>query len=187
MKKIEAQRLVNSLYVPYYSNLVRYAARVGGSLEIAEDVVQEAFIKLFRALLEDRKIDSPRAWLLCVVRRGVSHECQRESRQRGRLTEMARSSGEPASAPASQGLDLERRDELDHLLAGLTGRETDVLFQRMQALKYKEIASNLGIGTNTVKTLLARALRKMRNAAVQGPDRLTSHDELDEQIPPTLQ
>ena len=100
---------------------------------------------------------------------------------------MARVPDEMASASTSQGLNLERRDELDHLLAGLTGRETDVLFQRMQALKYREIASNLGISTNTVKTLLARALRKMRNAAAEYGNRSISHDGLDEQIPPTLQ
>jgi DNA-directed RNA polymerase specialized sigma24 family protein len=39
-----------------------------------------------------------------------------------------------------------------------------VLLLRLEALKYREIAEQLGISMNSVNTLLARALRKLEDA-----------------------
>jgi DNA-directed RNA polymerase specialized sigma24 family protein len=46
----------------------------------------------------------------------------------------------------------------------LTPREEQVLLLRLEALKYREIADQLGSSMNSVNTLLARALRKLQRA-----------------------
>ena len=46
----------------------------------------------------------------------------------------------------------------------LTVREEEVVLLRLQSLKYREIASQLGISDKSVCTLLARALKKLQAA-----------------------
>ncbi len=50
------------------------------------------------------------------------------------------------------------------LLSVLSPREEEVLLLRLETLKYREIAEQLGISINSVNTLLARALRKLQEA-----------------------
>ena len=54
--------------------------------------------------------------------------------------------------------------DVRNLLSVLSPREEEVLLLRLEALKYREIAEQLGIGINSVNTLLARALRKLQEA-----------------------
>ena len=53
------------------------------------------------------------------------------------------------------------------LLSVLTPREEEVLLLRLDAMKYREIADQLGISMNSVNTLLARALRKLQEAMLR--------------------
>ena len=57
--------------------------------------------------------------------------------------------------------------DIRNLLSVLSPREEEVLLLRLEALKYREIAEQLGIGMNSVNTLLARALRKLQHAMGQ--------------------
>jgi RNA polymerase sigma factor (sigma-70 family) len=57
--------------------------------------------------------------------------------------------------------------DIHNLLSVLSPREEEVLLLRLEALKYWEIAEQLGIGLNSVNTLLARALRKLQRAVGQ--------------------
>ena len=45
-----------------------YVARTLGNIKLAEDLVQEAFLQLFRELKAGSKIEHPKGWTLCVVR-----------------------------------------------------------------------------------------------------------------------
>ena len=53
------------------------------------------------------------------------------------------------------------------LLSVLSPREEEVLLLRLEALKYREIADQLGISMNSVNALLARALRKLQEAMLR--------------------
>jgi DNA-binding CsgD family transcriptional regulator len=55
-------------------------------------------------------------------------------------------------------------DDLQSLLHVLTRREGEVLLLRLESLKYREIADQLGISINSVNTLLSRALKKLQLA-----------------------
>ncbi len=106
-----------------------------------------------------RRIANPKAWTLCVVRREIARLERRENRRRLALL---RSQHEPPAA--APGLSW-HPNELARLFQVLTAREEEVLLLRVNGLKYREIASALGISLNSVKTLLARGLAKMRRAA----------------------
>jgi len=63
--------------------------------------------------------------------------------------------------------ELTRFGDIRSLLALLSPREEEVLLLRLEALKYREIAEQLGISMNSVNTLLARALHKLQQATGQ--------------------
>jgi len=160
MGRAEASEFVHSLFGCWYQTLVRYAYRATGSMEVSEDVVQETFMLLYRALREGQKIENAKGWTVCVVRRQIGKHlrCQRRDETLDLLDTM------PAGRVEPDAMESERDDALK-LFSVLTRREEEVLLLRMQAMKYREIGAHLNISPNSVNTLLARALRKLQLAA----------------------
>ena len=185
MHRQEASAVVRSLFLSWYPSVVRYAWRVCGRLEVAEEAVQEAFMALYSELVKGTVIESPKGWTLVVVRREIA----KYERAQGRRKEGPESwaEHEPSKITAPQSV---IRDDLASLFSVLTQREEEVLLLRLQAFGYDEIATQLGISRNSVKTLLARAFRKLREAAGGKSVKLTADrvafNESDD-VPETLQ
>lgn len=149
---------VNSLFDHWYGSLVRYATGLTGRVEVAEDIVQEAFYQLYRQLSAGKVIDCDRAWTFSVVRRYVLRYFAQPS-----FREVSFASPEflekpvlLCSDPTEDGEDLARHFNL------LSRREEEVLRLCMESLKYREIAEALDISPNSVATLHRRAIKKLR-------------------------
>ncbi len=167
-----AKELVGGLFAQWYGPLLRYALRATGSLETAEDVVQASFTELYRALLEGKFIANPKGWTLCVVRREIVDRLREEKRHGGAFLALSQAEHLAGRRPEPEAGGWEEAN-LTPFLSVLSAREEEVLLLRAQALKYRQIAAELHIGINSVKTLLARAIRKMRQAsaaATQGQE-----------------
>ncbi len=177
---------MSALFGDWYAPLLRYAWRASGSLETGEDLVQEAFAELYRALVEGKRVQDPRAWTLCVVRRRLVDLQRKQSRCGGPLQflseigEVADNRG--AAAPAGW-----EGDRLSRLLRLLSAREEEVLLLRIEGLRYRQIAAALGISANSVKTLLARGIRKMRQASAGGHQDRPRRDQDGDIVPKPLQ
>lgn len=157
----QANRIVCELYDSRYRALVRYAYRSLGNLGNAEDVVQEAFMELYRNLRGGVIVRCPAAWALSVVRRQISREVRRHLKTTAlheplEVLESVAQGKVPPQPYLVEGGDLLR-------ISGLSRREEEVLLLRMEALKYKEIGEVLGISSGSVGTLITRALRKVRS------------------------
>jgi RNA polymerase sigma-70 factor (ECF subfamily) len=175
MKREQARAEVALLYETWYPSLLSYAHRRMGDLAQAEDAVQDAFMELYKALRRGCDVANARAWTLTVMRRQVS----KRIRDNSRVVSIADAS-ERVSEMAAGGPDALSRIEVDEIarkFSVLTPREEEVLLLRLQALKYREIAKQLGIGGTSVNTLLARALQKLRRAVDTGERRgsVSSH------------
>ena len=160
----ETIRYVDELYESWYPQLLRYARRFLREPGIAEELVQETFLDLYRALLADQSIQFPKAWTMAVARRKILHD------QRLRVLEDHRDPEDLSTLEISApdwredveiSIDCER--VRDHMSL-LSSREYEVLTLRLQSMRYSEIGGALGISTNSVKTLLARALEKLRRS-----------------------
>ena len=158
----EATKIVTDLFGSGYLMLVRYAVRATGSLEVAEDLVQEAFMLLYRELRRGQSIENPKAWTFCVIRRLISKEVNTYRRTNALHEPLTVLDDLPAPGDSHLRPQL---DDVTRLFSVLTRREEEVTLLRMAALKYREIADQLGISPKSVSTLLARALRKLRKAA----------------------
>jgi RNA polymerase sigma-70 factor (ECF subfamily) len=156
--------VVSSLFGDWYAPLLRYACRATGRLETAEDLVQEAFTELYRALIGGKAVENPKAWTLCVVRRRIIDQQREQARHGGPILSLSEV-GEVAEPRPTEAYPAWEEDSISRLLAPLSAREEEVLLLRVKGLKYRQIASALEISTNSVKTLLARGIRKMQRAA----------------------
>jgi hypothetical protein len=79
MNQEDATRTVNHLFESWGPFLLRYAVRMTRSFEVADDLVQEVFLALYRDLREGKRIDDPKAWTLGAVP-GRSKRSRRNSR-----------------------------------------------------------------------------------------------------------
>jgi RNA polymerase sigma-70 factor, ECF subfamily len=161
MTRQEATAIVSDLFESWYPTLVRYAYHLTRNTALAEDAVQDSFMLLYRELGTDNVIRNPRAWTLCIVRREIA----RQMRGYG-SREISLENDDCLNVARSRRLDdpdlgLEYHD-IERALSHLSPREQEVFLLRMESLKCREIASELQISINSVTTLLARALRKLR-------------------------
>jgi RNA polymerase sigma-70 factor (ECF subfamily) len=154
----DATDLVAALFDRWYMSLVRYAVRTTASYELAEDLAQETFMQLYQALRAGKSIEHPKAWTICVLRRAMSRQ-MRDRTLHEPLDELEIAGNSVNETPSVA--------DLRHLLPVLSPREEEVLLLRLEALKYREIADQLGISMNSVNTLLARALRKLQQATAR--------------------
>lgn len=158
MNESDTTDLVAALFDRWYMSLVRYAIRTTASYELAEDLAQDAFMQLYQALRAGKSIEHPKAWTICVLRRAMN----KQLKDRGLHEQL-----DELDMPEEPAPEMSRLAEIRSLLSMLSPREEEVLLLRLEALKYREIADQLGISMNTVNTLLARALRKLQSALSQ--------------------
>lgn len=160
MNESDATELVTALFDRWYMSLVRYALRTTASYESAEDLAQDAFMQLYRALRAGKKIEHPKAWTICVLRRAMN----RQMKDRGLYEQLEEVHLQMLGEAA---VEVSRLAEIRSLLSVLSPREEEVLLLRLETLKYREIAGQLGISITSVDNLLARALRKLQEAISQ--------------------
>jgi RNA polymerase sigma-70 factor (ECF subfamily) len=148
----------------------RVALVAAGDRGDAEEAVQDAFVKAYRALGRFRPGAPFRPWLLRIVA-NEAHNRRRSAGRRAGLAlraAAAAASGDAAPSPEAAAVTAERRDELLAALAGLDERDREVLVYRfLLGLGEEETASALGVRRGTVKSRTSRALERMRSALGQ--------------------
>jgi len=185
-RRESAKEFVAGLYSEWYGPLVRYACRAVGSLDAAEDIVQASFVELYRAMLDGKSIENARGWTLCVVRREIVDRRREQQRHGGAFLPLSEESIPVAWQQSAPPPGWEEAD-LTRFISVLSTREEEVLLLRVKALKYRQIAAELRISINSVKTLLARAIRKMQQAAGNVMDSQGNWKQHGDRIPKTLQ
>lgn len=158
LQDLEAQAV--QLYRAQSAGLYRYAVALTRDRALAEDAIQETFLRYFVTCKEGRTIANPRAWLYHVL-----HNLLMDDRKR--LGIRASTGLEAVVTHADRRHDPEERlhgEELSlELRESLSGREMECLQLRIEGLGYREIADVLKIRPGTVGALLARALKKTKD------------------------
>ena len=167
MDRNDAERIVADLFTASYPAMVRYAAHRCGSLDLAEDLVQDAFGALFARLREGARIREPRAWVLKTVYHKICRSWREARKQSERAIPRLELEALSRASTGFGGLPSSDSSYLEEFLARLAPREKEVILLRAQGLRYREIASQLGISSNSVGTLLMRGMRKMRAARTE--------------------
>jgi RNA polymerase sigma-70 factor (sigma-E family) len=160
---------VDELYREHAASLIRLALMLTGDRATAEDVVQDAFVGLYRRWL--RLNDSSNC--LPYLRTSVVNGCRSVHRSR-RIAWLRRPPSDPPvwSAEAAV-IDGEDRRELLTAVAGLPHRQREILALRFYLdMPDREIAATLKISRGTVSSTVSRALVTLaRQLSQSGEDR----------------
>jgi len=160
-----SSRALGRLMSLCWDELVRYAARQLGDVEMARDVVQEAFIQVWERRRGWQPRGSARAYLYRIVRHLVIDE-KRKQGVRRRWAEGQRLVDAPRPATPAEELDAKvLADAFEAAVESLPDRRREVfelVFQR--GLSHAEAAAVLDISVQTVANQMSAALRSVRRA-----------------------
>jgi RNA polymerase sigma-70 factor (ECF subfamily) len=154
---------IEELFAALESPLLSYALRLAGELGVAEDIVQEAFMKLHAQFEQVRE---PRHWLY----RTVHNLALNHRREAGKIVSLDSQTREGGSQDAAdpQPLPDEQIARLEGI--GLVRLGMEVLDERSREvlrlkftedLSYKEISARTGLKIGHVGYLLHHALKTM--------------------------
>ena len=150
------------LYERYRDPIFRFAYRLLGSVEAAEDVTHDCFLSLIK---EPGRFDSSRASLRTYIYAAARNLAAKRYHSFARETGIERLDEEPSDGrePMAQVLDNELAEVVQRAIASLPPlqREALVLFE-YDELSLAEIAAIVGADANTVKARLFRAREKLR-------------------------
>lgn len=157
----EAERTArfDKLARAYSTDLYRYAIWICGNDDLAKDLVQETFLRAWRALDSLKSEGAAKSWLITILRREYARTFERKVPQ---FTDV-----DAVVVPEDEELEPDERTERDLLRKGMAGlprryREP-LLLQVVMGYSCAEIADELDISKSAVMTQLFRAREKLKS------------------------
>ena len=163
-KQVRYEALVKALH----GDLYRYGYWLTHDKQVAEDLVQETFLRAWRALdsLKDEK--AAKSWLITILRR---ENARRFERKRFEMSEY-----EEASIIDTQSISTEQEIENDWLrnkIAKLPPEYSEpLILQVLGGYSGEDIAGMLNLNKNTVMTRLFRARNQLKDALEKEPEKV---------------
>jgi len=145
------------LYERYGDRVFRYALTLVRNLHLAEEVVQETMVAIWRGAGSFKGGSRVSTWIFGIARNQAHALLRREVRGE-RVPEESLTLPDPAEA-------VEREDRVLSALAKLPPDQREVVVLAFyEGLSYREIARLLGVLEGTVKSRMHFAKRKLREA-----------------------
>ncbi len=157
--------------------VLAHAVRLLGDRAEAEDVTQEALIRLWRLAPDWRQGEAKvTTWLYRVT----ANLCTDRHRKAGRQVplEAARDPPDPAPGAVAAMAGAERAAALEAALQVLPERQREaVVLRHIEGLSNPEIAEIMDIGVEAVESLTARGKRKLASLLLPRRDELGLDDD----------
>ena len=157
----QTTRLFETLRLPVY----QYLMAVFGDAAEAEDLTQDAFLQLYKALREGQTIRNVRFWIF-----RVAHNLAINRRKHNQFIaplnadswrEIERRLPDKSLNPEQNVLQREKYERIYKGLKLLTINERQSLHLRAEGFKYKEIAEIMNVAVPTVGEFLRRGIKKL--------------------------
>jgi RNA polymerase sigma factor (sigma-70 family) len=161
---MDERRRYKELVLPHVDDAMSLARWLTGNVADAEDVVQEACLRAFRAM-PSAQVTNSRAWLLAIVR-NTAFTWLKKNRPKTVVTTDDEATFERAgfgladarATPETIAIEKAETEQLNSAIAALPLNYREVLVLReIEGLNYQEIAATLSIPIGTVMSRIARA------------------------------
>ena len=160
-----------AIYEAYRPRLFSFLARLSRRRDVAEDLLEETWLRLVaraRELTDDTRLGP---WLFTVARNLFASWCRHRALHEDRILDVAISWPGPGESPfeATARGEMERR--LEAALARLPSRDREILLLvAAEDITPSEAASALGLAPEAVRKRLQRARERLAQAMQDEPD-----------------
>jgi RNA polymerase sigma-70 factor (ECF subfamily) len=156
---LSRERDVREAYSAHAGELYGFATRSLGDAGLAEEAVQETFLRAWRAGKRfDPEIGSLRTWLFAILRNVVIDL----GRARAARPAVAQGGTEPSVEPIEESL---LAWQVEEAMRRIGDQHREILVETYyRGRPYAEVAAELGIPVGTVKSRVYYALRALRIA-----------------------
>jgi RNA polymerase sigma-70 factor, ECF subfamily len=152
------KQIVAALFEQQRLSVCRYLTSLGLRPQVASEIAQESFLRLYRHLRSNGKSENLRGWVFRVAHNLAMNELTRAGSADG---ETPVSEADPAGDPEQVLLHKERMRRMRTAIRMLPRRQQECLHLRAEGLRYREIAQALGIATSSVAESVQRALETL--------------------------
>jgi RNA polymerase sigma-70 factor (ECF subfamily) len=150
------------LFRQYKNKLYSFIFHLSGSATIAEDVLQDVFLKIWRDRGQLTGIDNFNAYLYRMAQNTAINVLRRQSREALLLNEVQRLAPEGVHSDELLAA-KEVQTALQQAINNLPPQQRKVYqLGQEQGLTYEQIAHALGISTSTVRNHMVQALKAIR-------------------------
>jgi len=156
-------RAFERLLFPYRQGMLNLALRITQNVEDAQEVCQDAMLKIFRHLDKYRPERNLKNWIYQIVANAARDLLRKRKKQDLSVSSQSIGEGERQSSPEDSLLQGEMRDMLQTCFKFLSPKEKIVFVLRdVEGHSIQETASLLRLSSVSVRTHLSRARRKLR-------------------------
>ena len=158
---------VMGLFDEFRNPLLRYSLSLGLTVHDGEEIIQEVFLALFRHLRAGKSRKNLRGWLFRVTHNLALKQrmANQTSVQRTVMDENAAEEHvDPAPNPEEELTAAQRRHRLLAVVQALPANDQHCLRLRSEGLRYRQIATVLGMSLGAVSISLTRSLARLVRA-----------------------
>jgi RNA polymerase sigma-70 factor, ECF subfamily len=166
-KASEIESEILGLFERFRVPLLRYVISIGLSPHDGEEIIQEVFLALFRHLQSGKSRHNLRGWIFRVAHNLALKQrtaSQRWYKMTSNDVDIAFQQSDPSPNPEEQVSFGQKRARLQAVLQALPENDRHCLCLRAEGLRYRDIASVLGISLGSVSISLTRSLARLARA-----------------------
>lgn len=160
--KLGDERAFQSLFRKYYPAMCHFARQFLNDRELAEETVQDMFVKVWEKRESLNIESSVKHYLFRSVRNHCLNQIQHEKIKKQYANRILESAQHEISTE-QYFLEVDLIDRIEKSINSLPPKRKEIFrLSREQGLKYKEIAETLDISVKTVEAQMGQALKFLR-------------------------
>ena len=168
---------LSDLYQSESAKLRRHLTRKLGAPEDADDVVQDAYIRMIERMQDDTSLRSPRAFLFTVASNLAIDSIRRQQRERRFVDRSDHADSVPEGGHVDRACprrtpveEVDARQRLSFVIDSLDALprkcRTAFLMHKCMELSYAEVAAELAVSVSMVEKYMSQALCHVRRSDI---------------------
>ena len=143
--------------------ILRYATRMLGDQDAAEDIAQEAFVRAFQSFSQCTGPEAMESWLFSIVANRCRTALKKRTRRERLFARFHRHDDRPASVEPATPVLMTKTAQIARALDALSPEQREAFVMRhVDGMGYDEIARVTGAGVSALKMRVARARDVLR-------------------------